>query len=375
MEKRVFKTSDRPKKTEKSNNSKKFDSYDKKITKKTNSNKGEENDNFSYKKDNFRDKKKFVSKDKSSLTKQKFNSADSTNSSEGGSKKFTTNKGSFSKKMEGYKGQSYTKKFNKYPLKKKVEKSVRVDDGTIRLNKYVANAGICSRRDADTFIKTGVVSVNDVVITEMGFRIKPGDVVKYNGETIKNQKKVYVLLNKPKDYVTTMSDPHAKRTVMELVTEATKDRIYPVGRLDRNTTGALLLTNDGDMTLKLTHPRNKITKIYHVLLDKPLTKNDMIKISEGIHLEDGIAMADKISYTDDKDKTMIGVEIHSGKNRIVRRMFESLDYKVERLDRVSFAGLSKKNIKRGEWRFLTEKEVGFLKMLGGKKLKDITDME
>jgi 23S rRNA pseudouridine2605 synthase len=232
----------------------------------------------------------------------------------------------------------------------------------IRLNRYLASTGICSRREADEFIKAGLVSVNGQLVTEMGIKIKPGDEVKYNGEALKEEKKVYILLNKPKDYVTTVEDPHAKKTVLDLLKGACRERVYPVGRLDRNTTGVLLLTNDGDLTKKLTHPKYEKLKIYHVHLSKGLKHGDLEKIATGIHLEDGFIKADAVSYADPVDKTQVGIEIHSGKNHIVRRIFESLGYEVVKLDRVYFAGLTKKNLHRGEWRRLSEKEISMLKM-------------
>jgi len=235
-------------------------------------------------------------------------------------------------------------------------------DNTVRLNRYIANTGLCSRREADEYIAAGVITINGKVVTELGTKVSPLDEVKFNGERLQSEKKVYILLNKPKDYVTTMDDPHAKRTVMELVQNACKERIYPVGRLDRNTTGLLLLTNDGDLTKKLTHPKFKKKKIYHVFLDKQLTKSDMDKMVAGFELEDGFINADKISYVDEVDKKQIGIEIHSGQNRVVRRMFEHLNYRVIKLDRVYFAGLTKKSLTRGKWRFLTEKEIVMLKM-------------
>jgi len=232
----------------------------------------------------------------------------------------------------------------------------------IRLNRYLANAGICSRREADEYIKAGLVTVNGHLVTEMGVKIKPGDEVKYNGEALREEKKVYILLNKPKDYVTTVEDPHAKRTVLDLIKGACKERVYPVGRLDRNTTGVLLLTNDGDLTKKLTHPRYEKLKIYHVHLNKGLKHADLEKIATGVHLEDGMIRADAINYADPADKSQVGIEIHSGRNHIVRRIFESLGYEVAKLDRVYFAGLTKKNLSRGEWRLLSEKEINLLKM-------------
>ena len=252
----------------------------------------------------------------------------------------------------------------KYSRKKQIEyKEQFVDPNEpIRLNKFLANAGVCSRREADEFITAGVVSVNGEVVTELGTKIKRGDEVKFHDQTVSIERKIYVLLNKPKDTVTTSDDPQARRTVMDLVKGACDERIYPVGRLDRNTTGVLLLTNDGDLASKLTHPKYLKKKIYHVHLDKNLTKADMEQIAAGIQLDDGEIQADAISYTDDFKKDEVGIEIHSGKNRIVRRIFESLGYKVVKLDRVFFAGLTKKGLRRGEWRYLTEQEVNFLRM-------------
>ena len=252
----------------------------------------------------------------------------------------------------------------KYSKKKQIEyKEQFVDPNEpIRLNKYLANAGVCSRREADEYIQAGVVSVNGEVVTELGTKIKRGDEVKFHDQTISIERKIYVLLNKPKDTVTTADDPQARRTVLDLVKGACEERIYPVGRLDRNTTGVLLLTNDGDLASKLTHPSYLKKKIYHVHLDKNLTQADMEKIAAGIELEDGEIQVDAISYTDEAKKSDVGVEIHSGKNRIVRRIFESLGYKVVKLDRVYFAGLTKKGLRRGDWRFLTENEVNFLRM-------------
>lgn len=252
----------------------------------------------------------------------------------------------------------------KYSKKKQMEyKELFVDPNEpIRLNKFLANAGVCSRREADEFITAGVVSVNGEVVTELGTKIKRGDEVKFHDQLVNIERKVYVLLNKPKDTVTTSDDPQARRTVMDLVKGACDERIYPVGRLDRNTTGVLLLTNDGDLASKLTHPKYLKKKIYHVHLDKNLTKADMEQIASGIQLDDGEIHADAISYTDEQKKNDIGIEIHSGKNRIVRRIFESLGYKVVKLDRVFFAGLTKKGLRRGEWRYLSEPEVNFLRM-------------
>ena len=235
--------------------------------------------------------------------------------------------------------------------------------GLIRLNKYIANAGVCSRREADQMIATGVVSVNGKIITEMGFRVKPTDIVNYGGQTLRNEKKTYLLLNKPKDFITTVEDARGRRTVMELVSGACSERIYPVGRLDRNTTGLLMFTNDGELTDRLTHPRYGIKKIYHVTLDQNVAREDMDKIAEGMELEDGFIKADEINYVDASNtKDEIGIEIHSGRNRIIRRIFEALGYKVLKLDRVYFGGLTKKNLPKGRWRMLTEQEIIMLKM-------------
>jgi 23S rRNA pseudouridine2605 synthase len=234
--------------------------------------------------------------------------------------------------------------------------------GEMRLNRFIANAGICSRREADKYIAAGTVTVNGKVVTELGVKVKMSDDIRFDGRKLNAEKKVYLLLNKPKDYVTTTEDPHAEQTVMELVQDACDERIYPVGRLDKTTTGVLLFTNDGELSDKLTHPSHRIKKIYQVTLDKPLTKNHLVQIADGIELEDGPIAADVISYIDQNAKNEVGIEIHSGRNRIVRRIFEHLGYKVRKLDRVTFAGLTKKNLSRGKWRFLSNKEVQFLKM-------------
>ena len=252
----------------------------------------------------------------------------------------------------------------KYSMKKRIEyKDINIDPNEpIRLNKYLANAGVCSRREADEFIQAGVVTVNGEVVTELGTKVMRTDEVKFHDQPVTLEKKVYVLLNKPKDYVTTSDDPQQRKTVMDLVQNVCPERIYPVGRLDRNTTGVLLLTNDGDLASKLTHPKFLKKKVYHVYLDKNVTAHDMQQIATGIQLEDGEIKADAIEYASDTDKSQVGIEIHSGKNRIVRRIFESLGYRVVKLDRVQFAGLTKKNLRRGDWRFLTEKEVEMLRM-------------
>lgn len=252
----------------------------------------------------------------------------------------------------------------KYSMKKQIEyKDVLTDpDEPIRLNKFLANAGICSRREADEFITAGVVSVNGVVVTELGTKVKRTDEIKFHDQPVNIERKVYVLLNKPKDCVTTSDDPQERKTVMDFVKGACKERIYPVGRLDRNTIGVLLLTNDGDLASKLTHPKYLKKKIYHVYCDKNVTKADLDQIVSGITLDDGEIHADAVSYASETDKSQVGIEIHSGKNRIVRRIFEALGYRVIKLDRVYFAGLTKKGLRRGDWRYLTEQEVNMLRM-------------
>lgn len=240
---------------------------------------------------------------------------------------------------------------------------VKEDDGMVRLNKFIANSGICSRREADEYISAGLVTVNGQVVTEMGVKVNPAeDDVRFNGERLRGEKKVYVLLNKPKDFVTTTSDPHADKNVMQLISrDMCPERIFPVGRLDKSTTGVLLLTNDGELAEKLTHPSFQKKKIYQVTLDKNLKPEDMDRLVQGVDLEDGPAYADEVAYNGD-DRSIVGIEIHSGRNRIVRRMFEALGYRVRKLDRVYFAGLTKKNLRRGQWRFLSEEEVTMLKL-------------
>lgn len=237
-----------------------------------------------------------------------------------------------------------------------------VDQGTIRLNKYIANAGVCSRREADVLIAEGEIQVNGQVVTEMGQQVAISDRVTYQGKVLNPEKLVYVLLNKPRDFITTTSDPQERRTVMQLVAKAAKERIYPVGRLDRNTTGLLLLTNDGDLAKKLTHPSHGVKKLYQVDLDRPIEDDDFFKIQEGLVLEDGVATVDEIGIVDSR-RTSLGVQMHLGRNRIVRRIFEHLKYEVLRLDRVMYAGLTKKDLPRGNWRYLSEKEVIQLKHL------------
>ena len=267
-------------------------------------------------------------------------------------------RGGFRQRTPGYDPNA------KYSLKKRIEyKEENYDPNEpLRLNKFLANAGVCSRREADEFITAGVVKVNGEVVTELGTKVLRTDEVLFHDQPVRMEKKVYVLLNKPKDYVTTSDDPQQRKTVMDLVKGACEERIYPVGRLDRNTTGVLLLTNDGDLASKLTHPKFLKKKIYHVHLDHNVIAHDMQQIAEGITLDDGEIKADAIEYASDTDKKQVGIEIHSGKNRIVRRIFESMGYKVVKLDRVQFAGLTKKNVKRGDWRYLTEEEVDRLRM-------------
>lgn len=252
----------------------------------------------------------------------------------------------------------------KFAPKKRVDvQEVNIDPNQpLRLNKFLANAGVCSRRDADKYIQAGVVTVNGEIVTELGTKVLRSDEVKFHDNPVKIEKKVYVLLNKPKGYVTTSDDPQNRKTVMDLVERACPERIYPVGRLDRNTTGVLLLTNDGELASKLTHPKFLKKKIYHVTTDQNVTAADLRQIAEGITLDDGEIKADAVEYASETDKKQVGIEIHSGKNRIVRRIFESLGYHVVKLDRVYFAGLTKKNVRRGDWRFLTEKEVNMLRM-------------
>lgn len=252
----------------------------------------------------------------------------------------------------------------KYSNKKRIQyREATLDpDAPLRLNKYLANAGICSRREADNYITAGLISVNGAIVTELGTKVTPADDVRFNGERVNPERKVYVLLNKPKDCVTTVDDPQERRTVLDCLKGVGKERIYPVGRLDRNTTGVLLLTNDGDMASRLTHPKYMKKKIYHVTCDKNVAMSDMDLLVTGLELEDGRVYADEVSYVNDADRSQIGIEIHSGKNRIVRRMMEHLGYRVMKLDRVLFAGLTKKNLKRGDWRYLTEKEVTMLRM-------------
>ena len=275
------------------------------------------------------------------------------------------NRGGYGQQRGGYRQRTADyDPHAKYSMKKRIEYREEHYDPNepIRLNKYLANAGVCSRREADEFIQAGVVKANGEVVTELGTKVMRTDSVMFHEQPVSLEKKVYVLLNKPKDHVTTSDDPQQRKTVMDLVKDACTERIYPVGRLDRNTTGVLLLTNDGDLASKLTHPKFLKKKVYHVYLDKNVTAHDLQQIRDGITLEDGDIKADAVEYADPVDKKQVGIEIHSGKNRIVRRIFEHLGYKVTKLDRVLFAGLTKKNLRRGDWRYLTEEEVNRLRM-------------
>ncbi|MZQ50054.1 MAG: pseudouridine synthase [Bacteroidales bacterium] len=231
----------------------------------------------------------------------------------------------------------------------------------IRLNRFIANSGVCSRREADSLIRGGHITINGKVVTDMGVKVSVHDIIKYKGKRLSSEKKVYILLNKPAGYVTTVRDPHAENTVLDLIRGCCPERVYPVGRLDKATTGVLLLTNDGELAGKLTHPSHKRKKIYHVFLDRPVIKNDLLRLAHGIELDGEIISADAVSYADPDDRTQLGIELHSGQNRVVRRLFESMGYKVRKLDRVYFAGLTKKNLPRGKWRFLSEKEISMLK--------------
>jgi len=275
--------------------------------------------------------------------------------------------------MMGQKSQQPAAPGKNKSSKISVEKAAKAEakaTAKMPLNKYIAHSNICSRRDAAVLVKEGHVQINGVVVTEPGTPIAASDVVKVKGKKITpSRNNVYILLNKPKDYLTTSEDPQGRKTVLDLVKHATDERVYPVGRLDRNTSGVLLLTNDGDLAQKLSHPKHEVKKVYEVRLDKALTKGDMEKIASGVTLEDGFIAPDAIAYADAKDKTIIGIEIHSGRNRIVRRIFEHMKYDVKGLDRVMFAGLTKKNVQRGKWRFLSEKEVRILKFLNNSSVK------
>ena len=274
------------------------------------------------------------------------------------------NKGKFDQsKKDQPKGKKRSHPHQKFEKKQKGDPLPSFSEN-VRLNKFIANAGICSRREADVLIESGVIEVNGKVITEMGYKVKPTDEVKYDGATINTESKRYVLLNKPKDFITTMDDPQGRKTVLHLVNNACKERIYPVGRLDRNTTGLLLFTNDGDMAKRLTHPRYEVRKIYHVELDRPISREHVAALLKGVTLDDeDFVKADAAEIIAETGSREVGIELHSGKNRVVRRMFEAVGFTVKRLDRVQFAGLTKKDLPRGKWRHLTEKEISFLKMV------------
>lgn len=304
---------------------------------------------------------------KTETEKKKEGTFKSKSTGKPGIKSKTPSMSAFQKKqIDGKKDGKFAGKSNKYVPFKEREKQgdpmPSFNENEIRLNKFLSNAGVASRREADVLIQTGVVTVNDEIILELGYKIKPGDVVKYDGQTINAETKRYVLLNKPKDFITTMDDPLGRKTVMSLVKKACKERIYPVGRLDRETTGLLLFTNDGDLAKKLTHPRYKASKIYHVEVNRNVSVEDIKKLREGLLLEDGTIKCDHAEFINGGSSREVGVEIHSGKNRIVRRMFEHLGYTVIKLDRVKFASLTKKDLPRGYFRHLTENEVSFLKM-------------
>jgi 23S rRNA pseudouridine2605 synthase len=243
----------------------------------------------------------------------------------------------------------------------KGERNTTREPDIIRLNKFIANSGLCSRRDADEHIRNGLITVNGKVIADLGTKVKMTDEVRFRNKKLSAEKKVYILMNKPKDYVTTVEDPHADRTIIDRIGDKCTERVYPVGRLDKATTGVLLLTNDGDLAGRLIHPKYNRKKVYHVFLDKPVTRNDLFRLTEGIEI-DGIKItADAVSFSDPEDRSQVGIELHSGQNRVIRRMFEALGYNVKKLDRVYFAGLTKKNLPRGKWRFLTDKEISMLK--------------
>ncbi len=260
--------------------------------------------------------------------------------------------------MENRKSARYVKGGKEQQSPEKKQKEVNEN---IRLNRFIAHSGVCSRREADELIRDGFITVNGKKVTDLGTKVSTHDDVRYKNKRLSAEKKVYILMNKPKGYVTTVEDPHADKTVIDIIGEACSERVYPVGRLDKETTGVLLLTNDGELTGKLTHPKYKRKKIYHVFLDKPVAKNDLFLLTEGIEIDGEMITADAVSYADPEDRSQIGIEIHSGQNRIVRRIFEKLGYEISKLDRVYFAGLTKKNLPRGKWRFLNDKEISMLK--------------
>jgi 23S rRNA pseudouridine2605 synthase len=371
-----FKRSDRNERSfDKKDNFKRPDRNERSFDKKDNFKRSDRNERSFDKKDNFKrsdrsDSRSFDRKDNAFEKREpykRFEKSDRT--SNGRNKSFDKPYKSADRKFDGDRSNSVddNRGFkDKHNIKrpKRQSEAAAEDDGLIRLNRYIANAGICSRRKADELITAGVIWVNGAPATELGTKVDPAkDEIRYNNERLKREKMVYVLLNKPKDYITTTDDPQERHTVMELVSKATKERIYPVGRLDRNTTGLLLLTNDGDLAEKLSHPRNSISKIYNVELNKSLTQGDFNKIAFGIELEDGVIKPDDLSYVQGGSKREVGIQIHSGKNRIVRRIFESLGYEVVKLDRVVYANLTKKDLPRGRWRYLEEREIVQLKHL------------
>ena len=344
---RSFDRKDNFKRTDRSDSTRSFDRSERSFDKKDNFRRSDRNDT----------PRSFDRSERSFDKRDSFKRSDRNDSSRPSNRKFD---GERSRNFDDNKNFG-DKQYIKRP-KKKAEDAE--DDGLVRLNRYIANAGICSRRKADELITAGVIWVNGEPVTELGTKVDPAtDEIRYNNERLKREKNVYVLLNKPKDYITTTDDPQERHTVMELVSKATKERIYPVGRLDRNTTGLLLMTNDGSLAEKLSHPRNSISKIYNVELNKSLTQGDFNKISFGIELEDGVIKPDDLSYVQGGSKREVGIQIHSGKNRIVRRIFESLGYEVVKLDRVVYANLTKKDLPRGRWRYLEEREIVQLKHL------------
>jgi len=344
---RSFDKKDNFKRTDRNDGPRSFDRSERSFDKKDNFKRTDRNDG----------PRSFDRSERSFDKKDKFKRTDRNDGPRSSNRKFD---GERSRNLDDNKNFG-EKQYIKRPKKKAAESE---DDGLVRLNRYIANAGICSRRKADELITAGVIWVNGEPVTELGTKVDPAtDEIRYNNERLKREKNVYVLLNKPKDYITTTDDPQERHTVMELVSKATKERIYPVGRLDRNTTGLLLMTNDGSLAEKLSHPRNSISKIYNVELNKSLTQGDFNKINFGIELEDGVIKPDDLSYVQGGSKREVGIQIHSGKNRIVRRIFESLGYEVVKLDRVVYANLTKKDLPRGRWRYLEEREIVQLKHL------------
>ncbi|HEY8401859.1 MAG TPA: pseudouridine synthase [Cytophagaceae bacterium] len=342
----------------KTNNNKR--NFDKKSTNKKKED-GSKSSSFSLKGENPKEHKSLNSKSKDSKPKAATNKSFRNSGKSSNEKEHPLNK-----KIK----TAYGRKEGSPLFKKKQHQSFdqskpqvkSAEDGLIRLNRYIANSGVCSRRDADKLIQEGLISVNGTVITELGYKVKPTDTVKYDNKTLNREKPVYILLNKPKDFITTLDDPENRKTVMDIVGKACKERIFPVGRLDRNTTGLLLLTNDGELAEKLTHPSHKIKKVYQVELNAPVSREDFDKIKQGLRLEDGPVKVDDIAYIT-PDKRVLGLEIHEGRNRIVRRIFEHLGYEVVKLDRTVYAGLTKKDLPRGQWRFLTDKEIKTLKYI------------